>query len=119
MDAVTADAGGDPRLPALEQLAVHTRVVFTFLINPQRRIKFLHQVRVAMALATVGGYVECLWFSQITLAWILCAFLGVCVGIAAMAIIARKSTRTMNIVIEKFCRRAQPRIFQAGVTFNA
>ena len=55
MDAVTTDAGCNARFSRLQQFAVHARVVFTLLIDPQRRIKSLHQVRVAMTLATVGG----------------------------------------------------------------
>jgi len=119
MYAVTTDAGGYARLSGFEQLAVHARVVLLFLIYSQRRIEFLHQVRVAVALAAVCGNVERLWFSQIALSWILSGFFGICVGIAAMAIIARKSPSMMNVVIEKFRRRAQSGIFQFRVAFDA
>src|SRR6185437_6655533 len=41
MNTMTTNAGGYARLSGFEQLAVHARVVFAFLIHSQRRIEFL------------------------------------------------------------------------------
>src|SRR5713226_9537025 len=109
MDAVTTDAGGDACLPGLQQLAVDAGVVFAFLIDAQRRIEPLHQVRIAVALATVCRNVERLWLSQVTLPRVLRSFFGVGVGIAAMTIVARQSTSMMDVVVEEFGGRAQSR----------
>ena len=55
-----------------------------------------------MAFATVGGNVECLWFSQKAFARILRGFTRVGIRIAAMTIIARQAASTMYVVSEVF-----------------
>ena len=119
MDAVTTDAGGDSLLASLEQFPVHAGVVFTFLIDPQRRIKSLHQVRVAVTLATIRRDIECLWFSQIAFPRILRPFFRVGVRIAAVTVITGQTATTMNVVIKELCRRAKPRVLQLRVALNA
>ena len=87
MNTVTADAGGDALLSRLQQFSVHAGVVLSLLVDAQTWVKALHQIRVAMTLATIGRDVERLRFSQIALPRILCRFFGVGIWIATMTIV--------------------------------
>ena len=98
---------------------MYARVVFAFLIDAQGRVKFLHQARIAVTLAAVGRDVERLWLSEVTLSGVLCTFLGVSVGVAAVTIVARQAASPMNVVIEKFGGGAQSRIIQLHMALNA
>ena len=120
MDAVTTNARGDACFALLlEQFPVHTGVVFAFLIDAQRGIESLHQVRIAVALTTVSRNVERLWFSQIALARIFRAFLSVRRRIAAVTIVAGQAARMMYVVIKEFSGRTESRIFQLCMTLDA
>ena len=79
----------------------------------------LHEICIAMALSAVGRDIELLWLSEITFPRILCSFLAVVVGIAAMTIIARQSSRTMDVVSEKFSGGTESRIVQPSMAFDA
>jgi len=119
MNAVTTDTRRHAFFSRLEQLPVHTGVILAFLIDPQAWIESLHEIRVAVALSAVRGDIELLWLSQITFPRIFCTFLAVVVGISAMTIITRQSSRTMDVIGEKFGRRAESRIVQPSMALNA
>ena len=119
MNGVTTDAGCDFLLSGLEQPAVNARVVFAFLIDSQRGIEFLHQVRITMTFAAVCWNVECLWLSEKTLRRILRCLTRVGIRIAPMTIIARQATSTMDVVGEISSRVTQARIVQPHVAIDA
>ena len=54
MNAVATYAGRYVLIPHLKPLAVHTREILALLVNAQSRVKFFHEVGVAMALAAEG-----------------------------------------------------------------
>src|SRR5204863_8586706 len=116
VDTVTTDAGGDPLFTLLfQQPAVDAGVVFALLIDSQRGIESLHQVRVAVTLATVRRDIQGLRLAKITFAWILGSFLRLSIGIAAMAIVAGQSASVMDVIIEELRRRAQTWIIELQV----
>src|SRR5574341_1787178 len=120
MNAVTTDARRDACFAFLfQQATVDTRVVLAFLVDAQAGVKTLNQVCVAVALAAVGGNIERLWLSEVPFPQIVSRLIRIGVWIATVAVVAHQAACFVNVVIEKFRGRAEARVVEFGMTFDA
>ena len=72
-----------------------------------------------MTLAAVSRNVERLWFSKIALANVVSSFGCGRRWIAAVTVVAHQAARFVNVIVEQLGGRADARIVEPGVTFDA
>lgn len=118
VDGVAADTCRHILITAFEALTVDAGVVLLHLIHPQTRIKLSHERRVAVALAAERRDLRGRGLAYISFSGVFGGFLVVLRWIATVAVDARESLGSVDVVFEQACGFGQLAIERA-VAFDA
>jgi hypothetical protein len=97
---MAANTGGNFFVSSFKQPTMDACRVLFLLIHTQGWVEFLHEVGVVVTLPAEGWYVRRSGPAQITLARILSGYLVVLCRIPAMAIVAGKPPRKVDVVVD-------------------